>query len=57
MTKILDLEAAIRAVNHNAKSWSQEQGCHVDNVYKMIRGGCIVIDGVVYRPTKYKVRV
>ena len=52
---MLDLAAAIRAANLTQEQWAQSQGFTPGYVTKLIKQQSIVIDGVVYRPTKYRV--
>ncbi len=53
---IKNLKAAIKAANLTQEHWAKSQGLTSVGASKLVTGGCIVIDGVVYRPTKYKVR-
>jgi hypothetical protein len=53
---VLDLAAAIRAANLTQEQWAQSQGFTPGYVTKLIKQQSIVIDGVVYRPTKYRVK-
>lgn len=53
---MLDLAAAIRAASLTQEEWAKSQGFSPSYVTKLIKQQSIVINEVVYRPTKYKVR-
>ena len=52
---MLNLKAAIRAANQTQEKWAELQGIAPNSVSKMVQAGAIVIDEIVYRPTKYRV--
>ena len=52
---MLNLKAAIRAANLTQEQWALTQGIAPNAASKMSTGGAIVINEIVYRPTKYRV--
>lgn len=52
---MLNLKAAIKAANLTQYKWAQLQGITPKTVSELNKDGAIVINGEVYRKTKYRV--
>ena len=54
---MINLKAAIKVANTTQEKWAATQCISEVTASRIVTRGCIVINGRVYSPTKYKVEV